>query len=197
MTQATPETRRRAPLVGAASAALLMGLAACGEDPFNFDWTSEATPDTVLLYSLARPELNLVSGFNFFQRRTIRVEHPDESGAWDIAVDTEGASLVLLPPGALGIVARAGIVDMGALTLDDIREAPADTAAYEMDEAVPLVAGNVYVVRTNRRQGGFGTTCVYYGKLTPVVLDVAGGVLQFSYVRSPACNNRDLVPTKD
>lgn len=178
-----------------------MGLAACNEDPFAFDWYD--TPDTTFLFSLARPELNLASGFNFYERATnvsdgkVRVEEPGATGNWDVAVDTQGGSLVLLPPGALGITARAAVAAVSGVAFDDIQQAPGDTLLYELNDPVPVVAGSVYVVRTNRQGGSFGSSCVYYAKLEPVVIDVAGGRLTFRFIASPICNNRELVSPGD
>jgi hypothetical protein len=175
-----------------AVAALVATLAACDEDPFVFRW--DATPDTVRLYSLARPEPNLVSGFGFFERALLLVEQPDATGLWDVALDTENGQLVLKPPGALGISARAAIATLGAVPFDEVDEAPGDTLLYEVDDPVVMTTGTVYAIRTNRRPGSFGSTCVYYGKLEPLVVNVAGGELDFVYVRSQVCNNRSLVP---
>ncbi|HSH75237.1 MAG TPA: hypothetical protein VLA09_06120 [Longimicrobiales bacterium] len=191
MTERTPQNRWQAP-AAASLAALLVGLAGCGDDPFSFNWND--APDTVQLYSLARPELNLLSGFSFFDRTAVLVEAPGTAGTWDVAVDTRGQELVLLPPGALGITARAAIGVLGTVNFDDVTEAPEDTLLYEPEEPVSLSNGTVYVVRTNRRPGSFGSSCVYYAKMEPVTIDVPGGVLTFRYVSSPICNSRDLVP---
>ncbi len=177
--------------VATVAAALLMGFAACSEDPFAYDWYDQ--PDTTYLFSLARPEPNLYSGFNFYERTTVRVETPGATGSWDVAVDTQGSSPVLLPPGALGITARAAVATMVGVAFEDILQAPGDTLLYELNDPIPLVAGSVYVVRTNRQGGSFGSSCVYYAKLEPVVIDVAEGKLTFRYVASPICNNRELV----
>jgi hypothetical protein len=187
------EPRRfRLACVGAALVTLVVAVAACDEDPFTFRWN--ATPDTVRLYSLERPEPNLVSGFGFASRTRFAVESPNSTGLWDVALDTESGELVLKPPGALGITARAAIVPMGAIAFDDVDEAPADTALYVLNDPVPMTLGNVYVVRTNRTVGSFGSTCVYYGKLEPVVVNSAAGELDFRYVISGICNSRSLVP---
>lgn len=191
MTHRARQQRWHGPLAGIVAAALV-GLAGCGDDPFAFDW--DDTPDTVQLYSLARSDLNLPSGFGFFDRTTVTVEQPGATGTWDIAVDTRGGEVVLLPPGALGISARARIAPLGPLNFGDVREASDDTLDYVANDPVPAVLGSVYVVRTNRRLGSFSSSCVYYAKLQPVMIDVAEGVLRFQYVSSPLCNSRDLVP---
>jgi hypothetical protein len=182
----------RWPRAVALCAALLVGAAGCGDDPFAFDWSD--TPDTVLLYSMARPEMNLQSAFNFRQRRAIEVEAPSSAGSWDAAVDTRGGEVVLLPPGALGVIGAARITTLAGLKLDDVRQAPGDTLVYVGDRPVTVAMGNVYVIRTNRSRGSYGTSCTYYAKMAPVVIDAAGGTLTFEYVTKPVCNSTDLVP---
>jgi hypothetical protein len=178
--------------VAATVVALLVGLSACGDDPFAFNWRD--TPDTARLYSLARPELNLESGYSFVPPPSAAVvEEPNATGSWDVAIGTQGGQLVLLPPGALGITTRARISVLGAVNFDEVVEAPEDTLLYEDDQPVPVSSGSVYVVRTNRRTGSFGMSCVYYAKVEPVTIDVAGGTLVFRYVASPICNSRALV----
>jgi len=182
----------RWPRAAALIAALLVGAAACGDDPFAYDWSD--TPDTVLLYSMARPELNLQSAFNFRSKLPIQVEAAASTGSWDAAVDTRGGEIVLLPPGALGVIGAARVTTLEGFALADVRKAPSDTLVYVADQPVPVAMGNVYVVKTNRSQGSYGSTCIYYAKLAPVIIDVAGGTLTFEYVANPVCNSSDLVP---
>lgn len=118
---------------------------ACGDDPFQVRWLE--SPDTVLLYSLARPELNLVSGFNFQARFPIIIERATSTGDWDIAVDTRDGQIVLLPPGALGVRSRAGIAELPGEDFEDVIEAPDDTAAYTSTDPVPVRMGTIYVIR--------------------------------------------------
>jgi hypothetical protein len=185
-------SRALRPRVGALLAALSMALIGCGDDPFAFNW--DPTPDTVLLYSLARPELNLVSGFAFLQRAPIRIEAAGATGTWDAAVDTRDGRIVLLPPGALGVIGAARITTLEGFELADVTRAPSDTLVYVADEPVPVDMGNVYVVKTNRSSGSFGSSCVYYAKLAPVEIDPVGGVLRFEFVTNPVCNSQDLIP---
>lgn len=182
----------RAPALIAATAALLFGTVACGDDPFAFDWND--SPDTVQLYSLARPELNLVSAFNFLQDLPVQVENPNSTGTWDVAVDTRGGNIVFLPPGALNVEGAARIATLASMSLDDVTEAPSDTLLYVRNRAVPVRMGEVYVVRTNRQRGSFGRSCVYYAKVEAVTIDPVGGTLTFREVTNPVCNDRDLVP---
>lgn len=178
-----------------AAAFLVLTLAACDDDPFAIRW--EVAPDTVLLYSLARPELGLPSAFNFNQRRLIRVEDPGATGSWDLALDTEGGELVLLVPGAMGIESRARITQLEGMTFEEVRKAPADTAAYISDVPVPVELGPIYVVQTGESRGSFGRLCVYYAKMEALEVDLELGTLQFVYDSSPVCNDRDLVPPED
>ncbi len=169
-----------------------MGLNACGDDPFAYDWFD--TPDTAVIFSLQTPlQQQLSSGFSFYDRTPIRIEVAGATGSWDIALDTRNGELVVLPPGALGITARGAIASLGAVPFGDIDQAPSDTLLYEADDPIPMTLGHVYVVRTNRRAGNFGSSCVYYAKMSPTALDATAGSMFFEFVASPICNNRDLV----
>jgi len=174
---------------------LALSSLACGDDPFRLDW--EVTPDTVLLYSLARPELNLPSGFNFNQRQRIQVEAPGATGSWDIALDTEDGQLVFLTPGAMGLTSRARITSVTGTPFLEVRRAPADTASYIADEPVPVQAGPIYIVQTGESVGFYGTRCVYYAKLEALDIDPELGTLLFVFDANPVCNDRDLVPPGD
>jgi hypothetical protein len=191
----SPAWPQRAPRLRAARfAALLLvalGAAAC-DDPFELRW--EARPDTALLYSLALPQTNLHSAFNFFFRTPLVVESPGATGQWDVALDTEADRLVLLPPGALGINSRARIAALPGVTFTEVREAPADTAAYVSNRSVPVAFGTVYVVQTGEQVGAFGQRCVFYAKLEPIEIDAVAGTLSFLFDASPACNDPRLVP---
>ena len=184
--------RGLSPAPVAALVALSVGLVACGSDPFAFPW--QLSPDTVLLYSLARPELNLEAAYNFNNRRKVRVEAATATGTWDVAVDTRGGQIVLLPPGALGVSSKASVAVLPGLQFDDVLEAPEDTAVYTRFDAVPVQMGTVYIVKTSQSPGIFGTSCSYYAKLVPLVIDVEGGTLTFKFDVSPVCNSLRPIP---
>lgn len=168
----------------------------CDDNPFQIRW--ELNPDTVQIYSLARPEMNLASGFDFLGRSKVRVESPSSVGGWDVAVDTQDGAIVLLPPGAIGVPnSTARIAPMGTLGFDDIRRAPRDTTLYIGDRPIPVEVGELYVVRTRQQRGSFGSNCVYYGKIKPIVADPDEGFLRFVFDISPVCNDRKLIPPKD
>jgi hypothetical protein len=119
-------------------AAGLIGTLGCGDDPFAIRWTE--APDTVLLYSLVRPEQNLFSGFSFINRVPVRIEAPSATGTWDVVVDTRGGEIVLLPPGALGVDSKARITPMQGMTFEEVIEAPEDTLLYTADQ-MPMTLG--------------------------------------------------------
>lgn len=181
------------PVLIALSLVALLG--ACEDDPFAIDWP--AAPDTVLLYSLARPELGLESAFNFNARQPVRIEAPTATGNWDLALDTQGDDLVFLPPGAFNINSRARVTALPGLAFDDVLEAPADTTLYSATAPVTVKLNTVYVVRTSQTAGSFGQPCVYYAKLEPLVIDVEAGTLEFVYDGNPVCNDPRLVPPGD
>jgi len=165
-----------------------LALGACDEEITDFNWP--AATDTVVLFSLARPELELESAFNFAERATIPLQRAGAATQWDIAVDTRAGQLVLLPPGALGITSRARVTTISGQTFDQLEEAPADTLLYTASEAVPVQLNGLYVVRT----GIAGSGCSYYAKMQPLAIDVAAGRLEFKYDTNPFCNDRRLVP---
>jgi hypothetical protein len=173
---------------------VLLVVNACGDDPFEIQWELQA--DTVLLYSLARPEMNMDSGFNFRPGTLgpVRIEAATATGTWDLALDTRGGELVFLPPGALGVSSRARVTAIPNKRREEVIEAPADTTVYSVDQPVPVRSGTVYVVRTDRAPGAFGSRCFYYARLEPTLIDVEGGNLTFVYDASPVCNSRRLIP---
>lgn len=180
-------------LLACGVATSVLGLGACGDDPFQVRWAADV--DTVTLFSLARPDLGLGSAFNFDQRRILVVESPGSTGQWDFAVDDDGTEMFLVPPPALGITSRAGIAPLAGLSFDEVLEAPRDSAAYVVDERVPVEIGTVYAIRTSEARGFFGEVCVYYAKMVPIVADLDAQTLDFFFDASPVCNDRSLVPT--
>jgi hypothetical protein len=174
-----------------ATLALSLLSSAC-EDPFASNWT--ASPDTARIYSLARPEINLPSAFNFNFRAPVIIESASSSGTWDLAVDTQNGGLVFLPPGALGINSRARVTALPGARFEDVVEAPADTALYVSRSAVKVELGTIYVVQTGQSSGSFGQRCVFYAKLQPLEIDVSGGILKFLFDSNPFCNDTRLVP---
>ena len=107
---------------------LLLTTTACNDDPFEIRWDLQA--DTVLLYSLARPEMNMDSGFNFRPGTLgpVRIEAATATGTWDIALDTRGGELVLLPPSALGVSSAARLAAIPGKRREEVVEAPAEGA---------------------------------------------------------------------
>ncbi len=174
---------------------VLPALAGCDDDPFRVDWVEN--PDTVRLYSLARPELNLLSAFDFIGRYPVSIESPNAAGQWDLALDTQGGALVFLPPRSVGIQAsKSGVAPMPGADFQEVRVAPSDTSLYIGDRPVKVEVGTTYVVRTRQTSGYYGTLCVYYGKLEPLAIDVQEGTLTFVFDTSPVCNDRKLYPPK-
>jgi len=184
---------RRAPMALPLLFLLALG---CDDDFFQINW--QESPDTVLLYSLARPELNLFSGFDFLGRSGVRIESPSAVGEWDMALDTRDGNLVFLPPGAVGLESStAAIAPMGNMAYEDLKKAPRDTTLYVKDQPVPVNVGELYVIRSRRAAGAYGSRCNYYGKFVPISKDMADQKVTFYFDISPVCNDRKLIPPKD
>ena len=183
--------RGRARRVIAPVLILVLAASGCGDEDF-FTWT--ASPDTVRLYSLSRPELDLLSAFNFRDRSRVRIETVGAGFSWDVALDTRGGQLVLLAPRALGIESRARVARLPGMTFDEIIDAPEDSLLYSDTQPVALDLTSGYVVQTDLRGSPFGGSCVFYAKLQPLTIDVAAGSLEFVFDVSPLCNDRRVVP---
>lgn len=172
--------------------AALPAAVACGDDPFALNWAAQ--PQTVVLHSLARPELNTYSAYNFNDRVPVRVDAPATSGGWDLALDTRNGDLVFIPPGALGIIDEARVLRMPNSTFDEVTVAPGDTTLYSAEEPVPVELGSVYVFRTREDLDRFGRRCLFYGKLELMEIDREQETVRFLFDRNPICDDRDLVP---
>ena len=73
---------------------------------------------------------------------------------------------------------------------------PPLSAPYSV-EPVPLVAGDVYIVRSRRASCGGVSSGYRYAKLRPVEINVAAGTYTFEIVRNPYCDDRSFVPPED
>lgn len=176
----------------AALLSLALLTAGCEEDPFVVQW--EESPEETLLYSLDREEMFRASAFDMLLRQEVVVEDGGSQGAWDFAVDRQGGGLVLLPPAALGILSGAGIAAVPGTRFQEVTEAPGDPNAYVEDVAVPLNLDTVYVIRTRQQTGTFGESCLYFGKIQALNIDLAAGILYFVHDTSPVCNDPSLIP---
>ena len=174
--------------------ASVLGSTACGENIFDIKWTV-ARVDTVLIYSLARPELNLPSGFDFVNRRALEIQEPGATGSWDLLLDTQDGQLVFLPPGALRIASDVMVLALPGTAFDDVIKAPKDSTRYTRDQPLPVETGSVYVLRTHEGVSRFGVPCRFYGKLQPLEVEPALGTVRFQYDVSTLCDDRGLVPT--
>lgn len=179
------------PFLRAALCCIPLAAAAC-DDEFKAEWV--AHPDTVLLYSLSRPELiGKPSAYNIVDGITVAVENPGVTGTWDFAVIDQGNEMALMPAGGFtGLSSRAAVVTTNSSSLFEFEEAPSDTSLYKTT-ATPLRTGLVYVVRSRRESCGFGSG-VRYGKLEALAIDRTAGTVQFRIIRNPYCNDRRLIP---
>ena len=172
----------------------VVALSGCGENIFEQKWT-DADVDTVVVYSLARPELNLPTAFDFVNRFLVEVHDPGATGSWDLLVDTQNGQLVFVPPGALGITSEVMFLALPEMDFDDVLQAPKDTTLYSVDVPIRVETSTVYVLRTHQGFDRFGLPCLYYGKFQPIEADPLVGTVRFLYDVSRLCDDRGLVPT--
>lgn len=177
-------------LVGEAA---LLSMAGC-DDPTWVEWYN--VPDTTLLYSLARPEMDLLSAMDLVYGYRVSVEAAGASGSWDLVLDTRDEQLVLEGSGFFGMSGGAAVATIAGATLESVQEAPRDTILYSADVPVPVEMGSVYVIRTRKVTDYYGYTCVYFAKLEPLGVDLEAQSLSFRYLVNPNCNSRDLSPAE-
>jgi len=164
---------------------------ACGDDPFTVTWTEN--PDTVQLYAISRPELNLFSAFDFYTRIPKRLESASTGDLWDLVTDVRDGQFVWLPAGALGITSEAAVATVEGETFESAARAPSDTARYVDDEPVPVRTDRIYVIRTRRVRGSF-STCNHYGKIEALETDPVAGTIRFRFDVNRICNDLALIP---
>ncbi len=166
----------------------------CGDDLGLGDWV--AIPDTAVIYSLSRPELlRQPAAYDFVQLRRVVVENPGVTGTWDVVLAEENGQFVIVPASNFPLLtmSRAAVGETTHATLEALREAPSDTAAYTR-KPLALRTGAVYVVRSRRDICfGFGSG-VRYGKFQVVDMDATLGAVTIAAVRNPFCNDRKLIP---
>ncbi len=141
-------------------AAVVATTAACDEDLGLDNWT--AVPDTITLFSLSRPDLiNQPSAYDFINHIVLRVESPNATGNWDVALRHENGSLALVPAsGFLGQQSRSGLATVTNTTFEALAEAPEDTARFTTG---PVIAtpGQILVVLTRRAPCAFSNSVRY------------------------------------
>lgn len=184
-------TRLSGLVLALAAAVLVTG---CDDDLFEQRWTSN--PQEGLIYALSRDELNVPSAFSIWEGRAYRVEAAGSSGRWDVAFDIVAGQPVFLPPGAVGISSEARVLARPGETFESIQRAPDDLEEYSETEPVPVVEGQLYVIRTVQQVGVFGSRCVYYGKLVVEDLDLVSASVEFRYDVNTICNSRRLQPDR-
>lgn len=149
-------------------------------------------PDTVTLFSLARPEhVDRPSAYNMTGRSGVVVDRPKLNPAdFDFAVSENGeGEFLLLPAGVFAEfdVSPGILKDTTAATFDELARAPRN--GYSVEEPVVADSNRVYVVRSRQARNG----CFFYGKIEVLELDPTGSVT-IRALTNPNCSDRSLVP---
>lgn len=169
-------------------------LTACNDPYGPRTWNPE--PTTLTLYSASRGEYTgLVSAVDLTPEPVfgVSIEAPGATGSWDFVLAEQAGALVFVPAGTFaGVQSRARIATLEGVDIDDVRQAPRDTAEYTAS-AVQLRTDVVYVLRSRRGSCGL-TTGHRYAKMQAVELDQARGIARLAIIRNPYCDDRALVP---
>jgi len=172
---------------------MVLPLAACDDGFGPQEWS--ATPDTIVLYSLSRPEhFNRASGFDFGAQVGIprRVESTFTPGQWDVVLIETNGGFAFAPASSFeGQSSRAGLATVTGTTLEELERAPGDSQF--LTTPVALNTGTVYAVRSRLIQT-IVSSCSYYSKFEVLELNQAEGWVRFRYILNPYCGDRRLIP---
>ena len=165
---------------------------------YRINW--EENPDTALLYSLARPELNLLSAFDFISqgsRSGSSLPTPPGNGTW--CWTPRKASWSSCPPEPWGLTdSKARIIPMGEWSFEEVRRAPSDTTLTSETSRFPWRWATSMSSRPRTVQGFYGRHCVYLRQVRTSRAGPRGsGPSSFLFDVSPECNGRKLYPPKN
>jgi hypothetical protein len=147
--------------------------------------------DTVTLYALKGTPISTPSAYDISVGTPVRT---DQGQAFDFAfdIDSVGAAIIL-PAGALGLPAQAGL-QMSDRAFEDINDAPYDD--YVADSLFTLSVGDVFVGRSRNTSGN----CYYlgslprYGKFHVVAVDIQNRTMTLETLVNVNCGYRKLEP---
>ena len=176
---------------GIAIVAASVALLACGDDPFAVRWAAD--PDTVQLHALSRPEPNLLSAFDFYNRAPKRLEAVTTGNQWDLVTDVREGQFVWLPPGALDISSDAGLATSRGSDLRGGCPGPCGHGPLREGRADPDPPGPDLRDPHAEIRGSF-STCNYYGKIEVLESDPVAGTIRFQFDVNRVCNSLDLIP---
>jgi hypothetical protein len=117
-------------------------------------------------------------------------ERAEHAGQWDFALRRSDGGLAMrtFDPG-LGR-ARPGIAETGE-TFEQMRLAPISSARYVSDP-VTLTEGASYYLRS-RPGAVFGATCLRFGRMRVLALDLVAGTAELALAINDGCNDERLV----
>jgi hypothetical protein len=166
----------------------------CG-DPNSLQASAATVTDTVVVYALRSPDLNLPSAFNFPELAPVR---PTGIFNYDIAFDINSAGkAVVYPMSLLAVDFNTGVHPVGLLKVpgpfDAVTEAPRE--GYDYDDALTVETGEVVVVQTTvPRYCGYPYPEQMYAKFVIDSVKPVDNTLFLRLVVDPSCGFRSFLP---
>jgi hypothetical protein len=173
------------------AAALLGGVAACGEDVGLPPPTFENMVDTSTFYALSGTPVWEPSAMDVVRGLLVRLDLGD---SFDFAVELDATTgVLLLTATMLGNSTEAGIV-LQSVPFDSVLTAPEE--GYVIDSVVPVNVGDVFVVRSRFTQDGCQVAAQLprYGKFEVLAIDSQARTVNFKQLLNGNCGYRDLEP---
>lgn len=170
-------------------------VAAC-DDPLSLRPATDANfIDTVVVYALRGTAIDLPSGYDIVIRQTARTDRADP---FDFAFDIDGEeSALVYPRSALGLPRQSGVL-ISDREFGEIDEAPVED--YELESAVTVAEGTVFVVRSRAESGGIVACPIFvgplprYGKFRVLAVDTEARSLTLEALVNVNCGYRGLEP---
>ncbi len=132
--------------------------------------------------------LSVIAGVRGGSPTTERVDRTEQ---WDVAFGVIDGQPYWLPRGFFeGLEPSAGILVMEQ-DFDEIDTAPGDRTLYEFTDALPMIEGNTYVIRS-RNDPTTSLPCRIFGKVRVDSVQSDPAWISFIIVWNPNCDDTNL-----
>lgn len=177
---------------GLAAATLVAGVFSACNNPLALPTpSSDNVIDTVTIYALRGTDIRLPSAFDIVLGTLSRT---DRAEPFDFAFDFDSTGqAVLLPAGALGLSAGAGLLT-STLSFDSLLSAP--TTSYDSLSALPIKRGQVLIGRSRLSTSNclLGTPVPRYAKFRVLGIDPQTRSARLEALVDLNCGYRSLAP---
>ncbi|HJU65752.1 MAG TPA: hypothetical protein VJ596_08755, partial [Gemmatimonadaceae bacterium] len=155
--------------------------------PTSIDDTFETVEDTITVFAFSGTPLNVPTALNTLEHRAVRAE---AGSNFDVVFDIQGGGqAVILPPGLVSGIGNAALTRSDT-PYDALVLAP--TTGYVDNEEVPIIPGDVVVVRSVAVACTGRINQFIYSKLVIDSVNVGNRTIHFRMRVNPNCGFRSF-----